>query len=115
MKVVIVGGYGVFGSRLAEILLRDGHCVWGAGKYLINVLDLLVEDESMRLPVRRGWFLGLPLPRFLLPKSDSREYVENGSFSFDVALSAPFGGGLLVRYRGHLRPDSLEALQGGGK
>jgi len=24
MKVVIVGGYGVFGSRLAELLMRDG-------------------------------------------------------------------------------------------
>ncbi|MEH6635169.1 MAG: DUF4166 domain-containing protein [Halioglobus sp.] len=76
-------------------------------------LDLLVEDGCMRLPVRRGWFAGLPLPRFLLPRSDSREYAQNGSFRFDVALSAPFGGGLLVRYRGYLRPDRREPLPGG--
>ena len=59
----------------------------------------------MRLPVRRGWFLGIPLPKFLLPGSDSREYVADGVFRFDVSLSAPFGGGLIVRYRGSLVPD----------
>ncbi|WP_412051175.1 DUF4166 domain-containing protein [Hoeflea sp. Naph1] len=68
-------------------------------------MDLPVEDGGLRLPVRRGWFLGIPLPRFLLPKSESREYALNGVFHFDVALSAPFGGGLIVRYRGHLQPD----------
>ena len=32
MRVVILGGYGVFGSRLAELLLRDGHEVWIVGR-----------------------------------------------------------------------------------
>lgn len=32
MKVVILGGYGVFGSRLANLLVRDGHQVWLAGR-----------------------------------------------------------------------------------
>ena len=67
--------------------------------------DLLVENGCMRLPVRRGWFLGMPIPRPLLPGSDSREYVVDGVFHFDVALSAPLGGGLIVRYRGGLKPD----------
>ena len=67
--------------------------------------DLPVEDGCMRLPVRRGWFLGVPLPRLLLAKSDSREYAQEGAFHFDVALGAPVGGGLIVRYRGQLRPD----------
>lgn len=70
--------------------------------------DLRVEDGSMRLPVRRGWFLGIPLPSFLLPRSDSREYAEQGVFRFDVALDAPLGGALIVRYRGQLRPDRSE-------
>lgn len=69
--------------------------------------DLPVADGCMRLPVRRGWFLGVPIPRMLLPTSDSCEYAENGTFHFDVALGAPLGGGLIVRYRGQLRPDSL--------
>ncbi|MFQ6550016.1 DUF4166 domain-containing protein [Aestuariibius sp. 2305UL40-4] len=34
MKVVILGGAGVFGSRLAELLVRDGHDVWIAGRNL---------------------------------------------------------------------------------
>ena len=32
MKIVVLGGYGVFGSGLAELLLRDGHTVWLAGR-----------------------------------------------------------------------------------
>jgi hypothetical protein len=67
--------------------------------------DLPVENGCMRLPVRREWFLGMPIPRPLLPGSDSREYAIDGAFHFDVALSAPLGGGLIVRYRGALRPD----------
>ena len=59
----------------------------------------------MNLPVRRGWFLGLPIPRPFLPKSDSREYAKDGVFHFDVALGAPLGQGLIVRYRGSLKPD----------
>lgn len=34
MKVVILGGYGVFGSRLAILAVRDGHKVWLAGRSL---------------------------------------------------------------------------------
>ncbi len=32
MKVAIFGGYGVFGSRLAELLIRDGHAVFIIGR-----------------------------------------------------------------------------------
>lgn len=67
--------------------------------------DLPVKDGSMHLPVREGWFLGIPLPRFLLPQSDSREYAKDGVFHFDVSLIAPFGGGLIVRYQGQVKPD----------
>lgn len=68
-------------------------------------LDLVVAAGSMRLPVRRGWFLGIPLPGILLPKSDSREYARDGIFHFDVGLGAPLDGGPIVRYQGQLRPD----------
>jgi len=68
-------------------------------------MDLPVSGEGMLFPVKRGWLLGIPMPRFLLPSSDSREYVEGGRFHFDVGLGAPLGMGLIVRYRGWLRPD----------
>lgn len=68
-------------------------------------LDLVVEKSSVYFEVNRGWLLGIPLPRGLLPGSNSREYVEDGEFCFDVALSAPLGIGLIVRYVGRLTAD----------
>lgn len=67
--------------------------------------ELPVGDGYMELPVRRGWVLGLPLPRRLLAGSDSREYSNDGKFHFDVNLLAPVTGELIVRYRGWVEPD----------
>lgn len=67
--------------------------------------ELPVNGNSMYLPIRRGWILGIPIPKVLLPTSDSREYESDGIFHFDVGLGAPLSGGLIVRYRGSLRPD----------
>ena len=36
MKIVILGGYGVFGGRLARLLIRDGHSVWIAGRSFLK-------------------------------------------------------------------------------
>ena len=69
-------------------------------------LELPVEEAVMHLPVRRGWILGIPLPSVLLPQSCSREFAVDGTFHFDVGLFAPVTGGLIVRYRGSLRPDA---------
>lgn len=79
-------------------------------------LHLPIHRGEMRFEVRRGWLLGLPLPRSLLPGSDSREHVRNGLFHFDVGLHAPLGAGLIVRYQGWLTrdgdaPDRPETLR----
>lgn len=66
---------------------------------------LPIEMGAMRLDVERGWFLGIPLPRWALPRSEAREFVEDGRFHFDVALSLPVLGSLIVRYRGSLEPS----------
>lgn len=103
-----------FGGRIFR-----SHCTSAKAPYLYKEhfglftceLALLVENECISLPVTRGWFAGIPLPRFFLPRSDSREYVQCGSFCFDIALRAPFGGGLIVQYRGYLQPDRSELLQ----
>ena len=58
-----------------------------------------VRNGSLHLPVRRGWLFGLPLPGFLLPVSEAREYDTDGVFHLDVALRAPLGS-LIVRYEG---------------
>lgn len=68
--------------------------------------ELPVRNAALHLPVRRGWFLGLPLPFFLLPQSRSREFAINDRFHFDVALYAPLTGELIVRYEGQVNPDA---------
>lgn len=64
-------------------------------------LDLQVKDCALHYPVRSCRVLGLPLPRFLLPRSIATERVEDGRFTFDVQLIAPTGV-LLIHYRGWL-------------
>ncbi len=67
--------------------------------------ELPVQDSALHLPVRRGWFLGAPLPAFLLPRSCSTEYAIDNQFHFDVGLYAPMTGDLIVRYEGWVDPD----------
>ena len=95
-------GGAIFRSRLTPS--RAHHFKEQFGPFTYE-LELPVIDGTMYLPVRRGWFLGIPTPKFLLPCSDSREYVKDGNFRFDVSLKAPFDGGLIVRYRGTVSPD----------
>ncbi|KIT14815.1 DUF4166 domain-containing protein [Jannaschia aquimarina] len=66
-------------------------------------LDLTADDEGLHYPVRRGWALGIPIPRALLPRSETREFARDARVEFDVRLSAPLAG-LLVHYRGWLTP-----------
>ncbi len=87
-----------FRSRLRVL---DGRMRERFGPFEFEV-DLYIADSALHFPVRRGWLVGLPLPLWLLPRSQTREYVEDGRFHFDVALDAPLGIGRLVRYRGWL-------------
>src|SRR5262245_34951939 len=53
MKVLIVGGYGVFGGRLARLLLADGCEVWVAGRDLGKALTFAARHggKALRLDV----------------------------------------------------------------
>jgi Domain of unknown function (DUF4166) len=65
---------------------------------------LKVDDGALHYPVARGWCLGVPLPRWMLPVSRTVEAVDDqGRATFDVELSHPLTG-LIVRYRGWLTP-----------
>jgi len=68
------------------------------------LLGLHVSDGALHFPVRGARMGLLPMPRWLLPRSKAREYVQDGHFCFDVALFAPLTGRLIVRYRGWLEP-----------
>lgn len=67
-------------------------------------LGLTVRDGALHYPVAAGRFGPIPLPRWMLPRSEAREYAEDGRFHFDVRLIAPLNGGLMVQYQGHLTP-----------
>lgn len=65
-------------------------------------IGLQVEEGALRYPVNEGWFLGLPLPRAMLPVSKTVEAVDtDGRATFDVGMSHPLTGPI-VRYRGWL-------------
>lgn len=67
-------------------------------------LSLPVQARALHWYVKRGWFLGVPMPGFMLPVSNTREYEKEGKMHFDVELRAPMGLGLLVNYKGWLVP-----------
>jgi hypothetical protein len=96
------------GRRLRSVLTPSplpGHVRERFGAATFE-LELPVQHAALHFPVRRGWFLGIPLPSVLLPRSCTRELAVNGVFHFDVGLYAPLTGSLIVRYRGWLQPDS---------
>ena len=69
---------------------------------------LAVKDGALDYPVTGGSCLGIPLPKFLLPKSQTREYVDaKGRACFDVKISLPVAGHV-VSYKGWLE-DAAQA------
>lgn len=65
-------------------------------------VGLRVEDGKLHYPVERGSVLGVPMPRFLLPVSESFEHVDAlGRACFDVSVSVPLAG-FVAHYQGWL-------------
>ncbi len=112
-----------------EMMCRDGGELWlrnfdgqkfssfqsageGRAQHLLNerfglitvALALVIEEERMFLIPRHWSLLGLPLPKFLLPKGRSFETQKDGQFCFDVEIAAPLIG-LIVSYKGVLKPQ----------
>ena len=70
------------------------------------VLQLAAKNGRVAWPVERWRFLGIAMPRTLMPKSQTFEEVgKDGRFRFDVSISLPWVG-LVIRYRGWLEPVS---------
>lgn len=69
-------------------------------------IALPVTEHGLEMPVQRAYCLGIPLPNWLMPRSQTRELVDaQGRFNFDVAVYLPLAG-LIVRYRGWLQPKA---------
>ncbi|BCW88211.1 hypothetical protein sos41_13490 [Alphaproteobacteria bacterium SO-S41] len=65
-------------------------------------MALVVEEAGLRLVIRHWRLLGIPLPLWLAPRSNSFEAEKDGAFRFHVEISHPLTG-LIVRYRGRLK------------
>jgi hypothetical protein len=71
---------------------------------LITVALALVMEGDRLFFIPRNWsLLGIPLPRFLLPKGETFETERDGLFCFDVKIAMP-GVGLIVAYKGVMEP-----------
>jgi hypothetical protein len=93
-----------FSSVLGE---RDGRLTERFG-ILRFAFDLPSDETGLRMAIRRWWAGPLPLPLLLAPRSEAREWEEEGRFRFDVRIALPLLG-LLVHYRGWL--DPAQALE----
>ncbi|HLL31738.1 MAG TPA: DUF4166 domain-containing protein, partial [Allosphingosinicella sp.] len=93
-----------FSSELAE---RGGGLTERFG--LVRFAFGLPSDSTgLRMIIRRWWLGPLPLPLFLAPKSEAREWEEGGRFHFEVPIALPLLGPL-IHYRGWLEPvDGLD-------
>jgi hypothetical protein len=66
------------------------------------------DDGRLGLVVRRWDVLGIPMPRWLMPRVVSGEHADDGRFHFLVDISLPLLG-RLVRYEGWLVQDKSSA------
>jgi hypothetical protein len=73
---------------------------------LTFAIALHVQDGALHYPVTKGWFCGIPIPRWALPRSDTVEGAAGPRATFDVGLSLPIVGAI-VRYQGWLEPAAV--------
>lgn len=66
------------------------------------VLALPIIEGVMHMQVLSGSCLGVPIPSWLLPISNAREFTLNNRMHFSVELLGPLKTGLIVRYEGSL-------------
>lgn len=65
-------------------------------------LKLRVTEDGLEFPVQKARVLGIPLPRFVRPVSETREYVgDRGRPCFHVSIAIPLCG-KVVEYKGWL-------------
>ncbi|SEV97466.1 Saccharopine dehydrogenase NADP binding domain-containing protein [Cognatiyoonia koreensis] len=111
MKVAVLGGYGVFGSRLCRLLVRDKHDVIVAGRNAESAGALAQELDASSLTLDRAGNLA-PLwamaPDAIVdaagpfhaygddPYRLAREAIANGVHYLDLADDADFCAGIKV-------------------
>ncbi len=88
---------------IAESEKSSSAMVWEQFGLLKFLLHLPVDNGAMQMNVIKGTCLGIPIPRALLPLSNTSEYAANNTMHFSVEIVAPFKLGLIVHYQGWLK------------
>ncbi len=91
------------GRRFRSTLRLQGGQMTERFGLLTFTIALRVQNGALHYPVTAGHCLGLPIPAFALPCSDTTETADGRRACFDVALSLPYIGAI-VRYQGWLEP-----------
>lgn len=102
-----------FGNRSFSSVQEQGHgrnewllCeVFGPLKF---AMALVLEDDRLRLVVRRWSAFGIPMPRRLAPRINAYEFAKDGRFHFHVEIAHPVTGPI-VAYRGWLVRDDASS------
>ncbi|MGI3183672.1 DUF4166 domain-containing protein [Nioella aestuarii] len=96
-----------FGGHVTQSRLSisdDGRAVLERFGPIRLRMSLRMTNGRLHYDITKMHVLGLPMPRWLTPRSETSEYqTEDGKFGFDVSASLPLVG-LLIRYSGQLRP-----------
>ncbi|MFT5066665.1 MAG: saccharopine dehydrogenase-like NADP-dependent oxidoreductase [Yoonia sp.] len=96
------------GAKMSSVLQYDSvGAVTEAFTPFIFTLPLAADAGGISMPVS-AWRIGkIALPKWLAPRSEAREFMDDqGRFWFDVKLSAPLIG-LIAHYRGWLEPKTF--------
>lgn len=89
------------GRRFASEMRQSGNLLEERFGPLRFYFDLLASDAGLEMLLRKWSIFHIPLPLSIAPRSRAIEFVEDGKFSFDVAIAIPWFGAL-VHYKGHL-------------
>ena len=93
-----------FRSHLSARQRHDGTRLVERFGWMRFRIGLHVSDDELHYPITSGRIFGVPLPRWLLPQSETREYVDaQGRACFDVCIRMPVAGHI-VSYSGWLCP-----------
>ncbi|RYD83983.1 MAG: DUF4166 domain-containing protein, partial [Sphingomonadales bacterium] len=65
------------------------------------IFDLPSDGEGLRMALMDWTLFGVPMPRFLGPRINAREWVAEGRFHFEVTVRMPVIGDV-VHYTGWL-------------
>ena len=77
------------------------------GLFKIGLALVTTQDKNdlkLHYIPRRCTFLGVPVPKFLIPKGKSYEMEKDGKFHFNVTIKLPILG-LMAAYKGWLEPE----------